>query len=289
MFRTNPHKNIFFILTSFLFLGIQIAHASADIIITPREVIQGEPVMIQVSGAKILDIKKLSFDGKDVNIFNYQNKPSALVGIDLNKKVGDYTVYLELNNGSSSQGVLKVLKREKYEAPLSVPEKLGGNSPANQTKVVSTLEQENAILAVIRTGLKSFWTNKFIYPISGPITITDPYGYSRLTGAYTIAHKGVDFRAAEGTKVYAMNRGVVRIAKTFTVYGKTIVVDHGYGVMTFYMHLSKIKVNVGELVLPGQVIGLSGATGYAESPHLHITVRINNISIDPIKFLGLFE
>jgi murein DD-endopeptidase MepM/ murein hydrolase activator NlpD len=54
------------------------------------------------------------------------------------------------------------------------------------------------------------------------------------------------------------------------------------------MHLSRIKVNVGELVLPGQVIGLSGKTGYAEDPHLHISIRIGGISIDPIKFLSLF-
>jgi len=273
----------------FFFLGAHMVSASAVISISSNEVIQGEPVMIQISGAKISDIKRLMFDKKDLNVFTYQNKPSALLGIDVNKKAGDYTIHLDLKNGSSTESILMVKAREKYEAPLAVPEKLGGNSPENQTKVVSTLEKENAILAVIKTGTKAFWTKDFIYPITEPIIVTDEYGYSRLTGAYTIAHKGVDLRASEGTRVTAMNRGVVRIAKTFTVYGKTVVVDHGFGVMTFYMHLSKIKVNVGELVLPGQLIGLSGSTGYAESPHLHITVRINNISIDPMKFWELFE
>ena len=99
----------------------------------------------------------------------------------------------------------------------------------------------------------------------------------------------MDLRAVKGTKVAAMERGVVRLAKTFDVYGKTIVIDHGLGVMTFYMHLSKINVNQGQLVTRGQIIGLSGDTGYAESPHLHITVRINNISVDPIEFLDLFR
>jgi murein DD-endopeptidase MepM/ murein hydrolase activator NlpD len=55
------------------------------------------------------------------------------------------------------------------------------------------------------------------------------------------------------------------------------------------MHLSRIKVNVGELVQQGQTIGLSGQTGYAESPHLHLTIRINGISIDPIKFFAMFQ
>jgi murein DD-endopeptidase MepM/ murein hydrolase activator NlpD len=59
--------------------------------------------------------------------------------------------------------------------------------------------------------------------------------------------------------------------------------------MTFYMHLSKILVNTGQLVMPGQLIALSGDTGYAIGPHLHLTVRINDISIDPMTFLGFFK
>jgi murein DD-endopeptidase MepM/ murein hydrolase activator NlpD len=291
MIRNKLFKNIFLLLSIFLLVGIMKACAAntTEILIIPTDVIQGEPVLIQINGAKISDIKNLTFDGKNLNIFNYENKPSALLGIDLNKKSGNYNISLKFKNGSTTESTLIVKDREKYESPLAVPEKLGGNSPVNQAKVVSILEKENAVLVKIITGIKSFWTNKFIYPISGPIVVTDEYGYSRLTGAYTITHKGVDFRAKEGTRVVAMNRGVVRIAKAFEVYGKTVVVDHGFGVMTFYMHLSKIKVNVGELVLPGQLVGLSGQTGYAENPHLHITVRINNISIDPIKFLDLFK
>ena len=86
-----------------------------------------------------------------------------------------------------------------------------------------------------------------------------------------------------------MNRGVVRLAKTFRNYGKTIVVDHGLGVMTFSMHLSKIYVGAGELVKKGQLIGLSGETGYAAKPHLHLTVRIGGISVDPVVFLDFFS
>ena len=90
-----------------------------------------------------------------------------------------------------------------------------------------------------------------------------------------------------GTSVTAINRGVVRVARQFPTYGKTVVVDHGLGLMSFYMHLSKTSVNVGELVKPGQRVGLSGQTGYATSPHLHFTLRIRNISVDPMKFFGL--
>jgi murein DD-endopeptidase MepM/ murein hydrolase activator NlpD len=279
---------VFLTAFTFLFLGTLNADAAVSISITPNEVLQGEPIMIQIDGAKMSEIKKLTFDKKTINIFEYKNKPSALVGIDLNKKIGDYTAYIELKNGDLASSTLKVTEREKYQTYLAVPDQLGGNSVDNQTKVVSTLAQENAILAVIKTVAKTLWTNKFIYPLKNPV-VTDPYGFSRTSGAAAITHKGTDFKAPLNTKLMSINRGIVRVAKNFQVYGKTVVIDHGYGVMSFYLHMSKINVNVGELVQQGQTIGLAGGTGFATGPHLHFSVRINNISIDPIKFLDLFK
>ncbi len=279
---------ILFIFFLFLFEN-QHVNAMASISIIPKNaVFQGEPVLIQISGVKLSDIKKITFDNKSLKFFIYKNIPSALLGIDLNKKIGDYKIKLDYKNGSSSEQFLTVKERNKYQVAMEVPENLGGNSSENQTKVINTLSIENNVLSVIKTFAKPLWSKKFIYPILNH-TVTDEYGYSRQTGVYTLAHKGVDLKADVGTKVVAMNKGIVRIAKTFQVYGKTIVIDHGEGVMTFYMHLSKIKVNVGELVQQGQLIGISGDTGYVIGPHLHLTVRINNISIDPIKFLELFK
>lgn len=260
----------------------------SKIFLIPESVIQGEPVLIQVEGVSTTDITKIYFNEKELRIFEYENKPSSFIGIDLNQKIGNYNISINLKDGTSTSTVLVVLEREKYEEPLPIPDSLGGNSPANQTKVVNTLSIENALLAKLFTGTKSFWKEKFIYPIKDPV-ITDTYGYSRGTGNYNITHKGVDFRAKEGTEVYAMNRGVVRLAKDFTVYGKTIVVDHGFGLMTYYMHLSKFLINEGQLVLPGQIIALSGATGMSTGPHLHISIKIDGISIDPIKFLEIFK
>ena len=218
----------------------------------------------------------------------YQKKPTALIGIDLRKKSGSYELMAQFSDGQSIKKTINVGAREKIEASLGIPQKLGGDTKESQNKLVSTLAEENKILANIRVGKKTFWTARFIYPLSS-IFVTDDYGYSRKTDQYSIAHKGTDLRAKEGTPVAAMNRGVVRIARTFRNYGKVIVVDHGLGLMTFYLHLSKMNVNEGELVKRGQIIGLSGQTGCALSPHLHLSIRINNNSIDPIKFMELFK
>ena len=257
--------------------------------IVPDKPIQGEPLMIKIDGLNdISKISQITFNKQNLKPFLFKNTVTAFYGIDLNLKPSEYLVTVTFSDGTKLDKKIIVGAREKYEAPLGIPEKLGGNSTTSQTNLINTLAIENAQLASLVSGKKSFWTKNFIYPLNNPF-VTDPYGYTRITGQYSIAHKGVDFRASEGTEVMAINRGVVRLVKTFRNYGKTVVVDHGLGVMSFYMHLSKINVNQGELVLPGQLIGYSGQTGYAEQPHLHLTIRINNISIDPIKFLNLFN
>ena len=275
---------------AFIFFGAVYADAEGeDLKIIPAQVIQGEPLMAVIEGVKkISEVEKISFDRQSVGVFMYQGKPTVLIGIDLRKKTGDYELSARFFGGKIINKIISVSAREKIEMPLGIPEKLGGNTKKSQDSLIATLTEENKSLANLRTGKKAFWTDKFIYPLSH-ITVTDAYGYSRKTGEYSIAHKGTDFRAKEGTPIMAMNRGVVRVARTYRNYGNVIVVDHGLGLMTFYLHLSKIKVNEGELVKRGQLIGLSGQTGYVLSPHLHLSVRISNNSIDPLKFMELFK
>jgi len=259
---------------------------ATSFVITPENPIQGEPIMISVLATST--VNGIYFDNQKLGIFNWKNLPSAFYGIDLYKKSGTYEVRAVLKSGEVLEKNVVIGQRKKVEAPLGIPEKLGGNTQASATKLVSTLAQENASLLNLRTGGHAFWKTGFIFPLKNP-TITDSYGYQRQTVGYSIAHKGTDFRAVDNTPVMAMNRGVVRLAQYGRNYGNTIIVDHGLGLQTFYMHLSKIKVNVGELVLSGQIIGLSGHSGYAESPHLHTTVRMGEISIDPEVFMKFFE
>jgi murein DD-endopeptidase MepM/ murein hydrolase activator NlpD len=259
------------------------------IVVAPEIVQQGEPLMITIDGVNATSsIVSLTFGTRPLGVFLYKSKVTALVGIDLNKKPGTTTITAVLDNGLSLTKDVYILERKKYQAPLGIPEKLGGNTPAAEQNLVSTLSIENGILDRLRTGKKAFWTEPFRFPLINPI-VTDPYGYIRKTGASTITHRGTDFHADQGTPVMAMNRGVVRLARRFQIYGNTIVVDHGLGLMTFYMHLSEIDVNEGQLVQKGEIIGASGETGYAEMPHLHISVRMNTSSIDPIRFMEFFR
>ena len=255
--------------------------------ITPDTIQQGEPLMVQIQGVPYSEVEKINFNGKQVQFFIYNSLPTAFIGIDLNKNPGEYALIVTFKNGTVLKKDIVVHARENIQIPLGIPQKLGGNTPASEKRLVSALTRENNLLLSIPTSKKALWTKKFISPVLDPVVV-DPYGYQRLTGEYTIAHKGTDFRAPVGTNIYAMNRGIVRIAKTSPVYGKMVVIDHGLGLMTFYLHLSKINVRQGEIIQQGAILGKSGQTGYALSPHLHLTLRMNNISVDPIKFLAFF-
>jgi murein DD-endopeptidase MepM/ murein hydrolase activator NlpD len=97
----------------------------------------------------------------------------------------------------------------------------------------------------------------------------------------------MDFRAATGTPVHAGNSGVVVLARPLYYEGNCVVIDHGLGLFTISMHLSRIDVGEGDRVAAGQLIGLSGATGRVTGPHLHWAVRWQNAYLDPAKMLRM--
>lgn len=266
---------------------VQEVSEGVSISVVPARIEQGDPAKVVINGVDTSRIRSLTYKGKNVGVFPYNGKPSAFIGIDLKEKTGAYPLVLTLDDGQVVKQSLVVGAREIAQAPLGIPESLGGNTPAGEANVLKILAEDNATLSGVASADAMLWNGPFRFPVADPV-VTDTYGYTRLTGASTISHKGVDFRAPVGTEVYAMNSGVVKIARRFMAYGNTVVIDHGFGLQTLYMHMSALNVKEGQTVSKGELLGLSGQSGYAEGPHLHISVRIHNISIDPEKFLKFF-
>lgn len=260
-----------------------------DLTIVPNNPIQGEPVLIVVDGVdSISEITSLTLDGKKLYVFPYNNKLSALVGIDLRGRVGTYPMELSLSDGEVFKKNLIVTEREIKTEVFGIPDKLGGNTPEAEKELVNTLVQEANLINSLKSEPRKLWDGDFRFPLDPPIEVTDGYGYSRETGGSNLSHKGTDFRAAIGTPVYAMNSGKVIFAGFLRNYGNTIIIDHGYGLHTVYMHMSERRAELDEEVAKGTAVGLSGDTGYVLGPHLHVSVRINSISIDPMKFMEIF-
>jgi murein DD-endopeptidase MepM/ murein hydrolase activator NlpD len=261
-----------------------VVEKDAAISFTPANPIQGEPVLVRVENLSgTSTVRSIAFQNKSLGVFD----DSALLGLDLRQTTGTYPVIATLSDGTTVRKNLVVGKRPTVEAPLGIPDSLGGNTPEAEKELLNTLAQEGALINSIPTSPNKLWSGDFRLPINPPITITDTYGYSRLTGASTIAHKGTDYRAAVGTPVYAMNSGKVAFKRFLRNYGNVVAIDHGLGLLTIYMHLSEVLVNEGQTVEKGALIAKSGDTGYVLGPHLHLTVRINQISIDPQKFMIL--
>jgi murein DD-endopeptidase MepM/ murein hydrolase activator NlpD len=108
-----------------------------------------------------------------------------------------------------------------------------------------------------------------------------------FNGKLASVHKGMDFRAALGTPVKAGNSGVVVLAQRLYYEGNCVVIDHGLGLYSLAMHLSRIDVREGQTVARGERLGLSGATGRVTGPHLHWAIRWQGAYLDPAKVLKL--
>ena len=125
-----------------------------------------------------------------------------------------------------------------------------------------------------------------MWPVEGPVTSSFGERVDPFNGEGEF-HTGIDISAPSGTPVRATGDGVVTMAGQESGYGRQVVVDHGHGVTTTYSHLSAIGVLAGQSVTRGQIIGYVGRTGRATGPNLHYEVRINNVPVNPHKYLRL--
>ena len=126
----------------------------------------------------------------------------------------------------------------------------------------------------------------FTHPCPGYSRISSTFGYRNapLAGAST-NHKGVDFAASTGTPIYAAAAGTVTSAGYSGKAGNLIIINHGNGLLTYYMHCNTIFVSAGQKVSKGQNIGQVGTTGNSTGPHLHFQVMNNGTPVNPMNYL----
>ena len=130
------------------------------------------------------------------------------------------------------------------------------------------------------------WKGSFAPPVNAEIS--DVFGVERVfNGSVQSTHQGLDFRVPSGTSVAAVNSGRVILARPLFFEGNCVVIDHGQGLLTLYLHLSEFSVKEGDDVSKGQPIGLSGGTGRATGPHLHLAVRWQGVYLNPQVLLKL--
>jgi murein DD-endopeptidase MepM/ murein hydrolase activator NlpD len=154
------------------------------------------------------------------------------------------------------------------------------------------LKRNAAVIAVSSSGMQLMPVMNFadssytpsIWPVMGHIT--DSFG-ERLDpfngeGAF---HTGVDVASDYGAPVHATADGIVTIAENHSGYGRLVVLDHGFGISTWYAHLSSFSAVPGTRIKRGEVIGYTGISGRSTGPHVHYEVRVNNAPVNPWRYM----
>jgi murein DD-endopeptidase MepM/ murein hydrolase activator NlpD len=170
--------------------------------------------------------------------------------------------------------------QQKIDAAVPRQQRLAPKSRYAITEVQQSLNSLQSELEKMIASLPTDW------PATGRITSGVGDRVSPLTGRIEF-HSGLDISNPIGTPVYAPGNATVEITGERNGNGRTVVLNHGQGITTQYLHLSKIHVNRGQQVRKGQQIAEVGNTGHSTNPHLHYEVRVNGVPIDPRR--GLLE
>jgi murein DD-endopeptidase MepM/ murein hydrolase activator NlpD len=259
-----------------------------EIYLSSKELEQGDTLIIKVRTKLGMPIGK--FKGSKIPFFKIEDGWMAIWGIDAKEKPGKYDLALDFQDKTKFKEKIEIKKRKYKTSPFYLTKELIQKG-YTQSKIVENLKYKDN--PEISKALKfsepfPYFKEKFIYPLN-EIKITEEFGEIKKYGKIGYQHLGVDLRAKEGNPVFAINDGVVRFAKELPNYGKTIIIDHGLGIFSLYLHLSEFKVSEGQKVKKGEIIALSGNTGYSISPHLHFSIKINGMSVDPLRFIEIMN
>ncbi len=264
-------------------LTAPVAPSQLVVQMSPTTVHQGEVVAISVPTTVPFVQRTLRFRGRSWPLYPGRNAWGTYLGTDPNTPPGRHTVTFE---GVTAQGTQ--LKTRGVVTVVRVAFPTRQITFDRQQQILLTPEmaerERTRTEAALRTlHVEQLWEGAFVIPVSGPVT--SPYGVlSIYQGQVWGFHGGVDIAAAAGTPVQVANDGIVRLAEALPLSGNAVFVDHGLGMVTEYLHLSAIQVEIGQRVKKGQVIGNVGATGLSLGPHLHWGLRVNGVHVDPLPW-----
>ncbi|MFZ0338412.1 MAG: M23 family metallopeptidase [Terracidiphilus sp.] len=268
------------------------ANAQApSVTLTPAVVEAGSPELIRVA-APVNATLEGEWQGQKLEFFWSRDQQAwyALAGVDVESAVGTSSLQIKATLNGRSGGVTDLSRSiEIHEAhyrtgTLTVSPKFVAPDPKELARIQDEIALKEKVFAA--SAPQPLWSGDFRAPVHAPPT--DSFGTRRtFNGQLASVHKGMDFRARPGTVVRAGNSGVVVLARRLYYEGNCVVIDHGLGLYTLSMHLSRIAVHEGQRVTKGQLVGLSGATGRVTGPHLHWAVRWQNAYLDPAKLLQM--
>jgi murein DD-endopeptidase MepM/ murein hydrolase activator NlpD len=206
----------------------------------------------------------------------------AIVGISLDTEPGEFSVDVQQPGADARQLAFKVLPKQYRTQQLKVAPSMVNPSPENEERIAKEQKKVRAALEAFTPDAPA--TLRLAQPVPGPRSSS--FGLRRVfNGESRRPHSGMDIAAPTGTPIKAPLAGTVVDVGEYYFNGGNVMIDHGQGLVTMYCHLSKTRVEVGQQLKLGDVIGDVGATGRVTGPHLHWGVALNGTMVDPALFL----
>lgn len=246
----------------------------------------GEVVLVEVRGDKLPENLTCRVFKKKAPFHCAvdRSRCSALVGVDLKRSPGPYDIRIEAGRRDVplATRTFQVRSRAFPTRRLSVAPRYVDPPRAVRERISRESKKLQEVWKT--TSPRRYWEGGFGFPVPG--RPNSSFGKrSILNGKERNPHTGADFRAAEGTPVMAPNAGRVVLAEDLYYSGNAVIVDHGQGLYSTLIHLSRIDVRVGQDVERGDIVGLSGSTGRVTGPHLHWSVRLQQARVDPVSLV----
>ena len=274
----------------FFFGAVRPAHPEKTLRVEhlPKVLKQGDVCLLRASGPESLKSVQGEFQGNrfpmgaGVRDGTYE----GLLGIDLNTRPGAYEIKVVATGGDSriySRSLLLKVRKVNFKIQrLSLPSSMVDLDSETLEKV----DEESMRLKALFQGFRDekLWKDAFVRPVQG--VISTGFGLRRIiNGQPKSPHTGIDLRVEEGTPISACNSGIVVLVDQLFFSGKSVVLDHGWGLYSMYFHLSDALVREGDRVSRGAILGRVGSTGRSSGPHLHWGIIINGARIDPLSLL----
>jgi murein DD-endopeptidase MepM/ murein hydrolase activator NlpD len=248
---------------------------------------QGGVVLLEVEPEPAASEPAATWQGQALRFWrdDPQGPWRALVGVDLDQPSGNARVLVERGLARTCAVVLSIKAGTFPQEHLRVPQRFVELSARDQARAARETTRLATLFRTVTT--ERLWHGPFLVPIEG-VQPSSSFGRRRtLNGRPRSPHTGVDLGAPTGTPVRAMQRGRVVLDADLFFSGRTVILDHGLGLFSFYGHLSESQVQPGRVVDAGEMIGLVGATGRVTAPHLHWAVRLGDARVDGLDLVRL--
>jgi murein DD-endopeptidase MepM/ murein hydrolase activator NlpD len=256
----------------------------------PLKLTNGSPVLLEMTAPSNVRSISANWLGHSFNFFPTAQPKSwcALAGVPLQTAPGIYDLRLvEVFADGRTAEIGKKVKIEAASYPkitLRVAQQFTEPSATQLAAIAADKDLKEKIFREV-SGQR-LWSGSFIPPVSA--TISDVFGTERVFNQEVQSrHQGLDYAVPPGTPVRAINGGVVILAREMFFEGNCVVIDHGQGLLSLYLHLSEFRVKEGEPVQSGQIVAASGGSGRATGPHLHLAIRWQGTYLNPAILLKL--